>query len=153
MTSRHVSEVDLLACNGHVYPQVDRIRSSTSCRQSTQLFRNMRNGRFADVSGSLGAGFTTPKSSRGAAVGDLDNDGTLDIVLNNLDGPPSVLRNRGGQRAGHWLEPRLVGDPALGAPRDAIGAVVFCSAGTSKTAAPGPSWARRPGSFISTPGP
>jgi hypothetical protein len=92
------------------------------------LFRNLRNGRFADVSGNLGSGFTQPKSSRGAAVGDLFNDGDLDVVLNNLDGPPTLLRNRGGRRAGHWASFRLVGDPARATPRDAVGAVVYCHA-------------------------
>lgn len=121
--------LDLLAANGHVYPQVDRIRSSTSYLQRTQLFRSLQNGRFADISGSLGAGFTRPKSSRGAAVGDLFNDGDLDIVLNNLDSAPTILRNHGANRAGHWVTLKLIGDPSLKTPRDAIGAVVFCHAG------------------------
>lgn len=121
--------LDILAANGHVYPQVDRIRSSTSYQQRALLFRNLRNGRFADVSGSLGVGFTKPKSSRGAAVGDLFNDGGLDIVLNILDSPPALLRNRGANRAGHWVSLKLVGDPTLKTPRDAIGTVVFCHGG------------------------
>jgi len=121
--------LDLLAANGHVYPQIDRLRTSTSYQQRTLLFRNLRDGRFADVTGSLGAGFTRPKSSRGAAVGDLWNEGELDIVLNNLDSIPTLLRNRGGSRAGHWISLKLIGDPALKTPRDAIGTVVFCHAG------------------------
>ena len=121
--------LDILAANGHVYPQIDGIRSSTSYRQRTLLLRNLQNGRFADVSGSLGRGFTGPKSSRGAAVGDLFNDGDLDIVLNNLDSPPALLRNRGASRAGHWISLKLVGDPSIRTPRDAIGAVAFCHAG------------------------
>src|SRR5207247_10706669 len=58
--------LDILAANGHVYPQIDRIRSSTSYEQRTLLFRNLRNGRFVDISGSLGVGFTKPKRSRAA---------------------------------------------------------------------------------------
>ena len=121
--------LDLLAANGHTYPQIDRLRTSTSYQQRTLLFRNLRNGRFAEVTSSLGAGLTQPKSSRGAAVGDLFNDGDLDIVLNNLDGPPTLLRNRGGNRAGHWIGLKLAGDPSRKTPRDAIGTVVFCHAG------------------------
>jgi hypothetical protein len=121
--------LDLLAANGHTYPQIDRLRTSTSFRQRTLLFRNLQNGRFSDVGGSLGPGLTKPKSSRGAAVGDLFNDGDLDIVLNNLDGPPTLLRNRGGNRAGHWVGLKLIGDPAQKTPRDAIGTVAFCQTG------------------------
>jgi hypothetical protein len=62
-------------------------------------------------------------------VGDLFNDGDLDIVLNNLDGPPTLLRNRGANRSGHWISLKLIGDPSAKTPRDAIGTVVFCYAG------------------------
>jgi len=121
--------LDLLAANGHVYPQVDKHSAFTSYRQRTLLFRNTGNQRFVDVSGSLGQGLTRPKSSRGAAVGDLFNDGGLDIALINVDEPPTLLRNRGANRAGHWIKLRLVGDPSRKTPRDAIGTVVFCEAG------------------------
>ena len=93
------------------------------------MFRNLRDGKFVDVSGSLGSGFTRPKSSRGAAVGDLFNAGSLDVVLNNLDGGPTVLRNQRTGDKSHWITVKLVGNPALKTPRDAIGAVVFCRAG------------------------
>jgi hypothetical protein len=121
--------LDILAVNGHTYPQIDRVRTSTSYRQRALLFRNLHDGKFADVTGSLGPGLTTPKSSRGAAVGDLFNNGVLDIVINNLDDHPTLLRNRGANRAGHWITLKLVGNPAFQTPRDAIGTVVFCDAG------------------------
>ena len=121
--------LDILAANGHIFPQADPTSWRTSYKQRTLLFRNLHNGRFADVSGSLGSGFNRPKSSRGAAVGDLFNDGRLDIVLNNLDGQPSVLRNRQAADSAHWIAVRLIGNDALNSPRDAIGAVVFCHAG------------------------
>ncbi len=121
--------LDILAANGHVYPQVDEHSRFTSFRQRTLLVRNLRNGKFVDVTGSLGTGMARPKSSRGAAVGDLFNDGDLDIVLINVDEPPTLLRNRGGNSAGHWLSLQLIGDPARQTPRDAIGSVVFCEAG------------------------
>ena len=121
--------LDILAANGHVYPQMDRASQFTSYAQRTLLFRNLRNGRFAEVSGTLGPGMTRPKASRGAAVADLWNAGALDIVLNNLDSPPTLLRNHGGNRAGHWISLKLEGNPSRKTPRDAIGTVVFCTAG------------------------
>ena len=60
---------------------------------------------------------------------DLFNDGGLDIVLNNIDDTPSLLRNRGGSHAGHWISLKLAGDPARKTPRDGIGWIVFCTAG------------------------
>ncbi|MCI0627793.1 MAG: CRTAC1 family protein [Acidobacteria bacterium] len=121
--------LDLLAANGHTYPQIDQMNWPTSYLQRTLLLRNLRNGKFEDVSGSLGPGFTQPKSCRGAAIGDLFNDGDLDVILNNLDSEPTLLKNQGANRAGHWIEIKLVGDPSKRTPRDAIGSVVFCTAG------------------------
>ena len=121
--------LDILAANGHVYPHADPASWGTSYLQRTLLFRNLGDGKFVDVSGSLGSGFTRPKSSRGAAVGDLFNAGSLDVVLNNLDGGPTVLRNQRTGDKSHWISVKLVGNPALKTPRDAIGAVVFCGAG------------------------
>ena len=121
--------LDILAANGHIFPSADPASWGTSYKQRTLLFRNLQDGTFTDVSGSLGAGFNRPKSSRGAAVGDLDNDGSLDIVLNNLDGRPTVLRNRGASAAGHWIAVKLVGSTAMSVPRDGIGSVVYCEAG------------------------
>ena len=121
--------LDILAANGHIFPQANPASWGTSYLQRTLLFRNLQGRRFVDVSGSLGAGFNRPKNSRGAAVGDLFNDGSLDIVLNNLDGRPTVLRNRRADSGGHWIAVKLIGNTALGTPRDAIGAVVFCQAG------------------------
>ena len=124
--------LDILAANGHTYPQIDRRHSVTSYRQRTFIFRNLGGRRFADVGGNLGPAMNRPRSSRGAAVGDIDNDGDLDIVLNNLDEPPTLLRNEGGNQAGHWISLKLVGDPEQKTPRDAIGTVVFCEAGGAR---------------------
>ena len=121
--------LDIIAANGHIFPQADPAGWGTSYKQRTLLFRNLQGARFTDVSGSLGSGFNRPKSSRGAAVGDLFNDGSLDVVLNNLDGRPTLLRNRQAEASGHWIALRLVGNTALKSPRDATGAVVFCHAG------------------------
>jgi len=124
--------LDILAANGHVYPQVDKHSAFTTYRQRTLLFRNLGGKKFADVGGNLGPGLNKPKSSRGAAVGDLFNSGGLDIVLSNMDDQPTLLRNRGANLAGHWISVKLVGDPARKTPRDAIGTVIFCEAGGAR---------------------
>jgi hypothetical protein len=121
--------LDLLVVNGHVYPAVDRMPWNTSYAQRALLFRNLEGKRFEEIGAAAGDGLTTPRVSRGSAVGDLDNDGGVDVVINNIDGTPTVARNVGGASAGHWLTIRLVGDPEHKCPRDAIGSVVFVTAG------------------------
>jgi hypothetical protein len=120
--------LDLLVVNGHVYPIVDRQDWNTSYAQRALLLRNLEGRRFEDVGAAAGPALTTPRVARGSAVGDIDNDGGLDFVVNVLDGPPLLARNEGKGR-GHWLQVQLVGDPAQKCPRDAIGSVVFVSAG------------------------
>jgi len=103
--------------NGHVYPNADRLRDPSPYRQQRNLYWNLGNGAFADISQSSGPALLHRHSSRGAAFGDLDNNGAVDIVINNLDESPSLLVNR--SPPGNWLIVRLLtGDP----PRDAIGA-------------------------------
>jgi hypothetical protein len=119
--------LDLLVANGHVYPVVDRVDWGTSYKQRLLLFRNTR-GKFFDVGSSAGEAVSAPRSSRGSAIGDYDNDGDLDILLSNLDDPPTLLRNDGASKAGHWLTLRLIGDPSQKCPRDAIGTTVFLTA-------------------------
>jgi len=120
--------LDLFVANGHVYPFVDRYDWNTSYEERAILFRNLRNGKFAEVGGA-GDGLTALRSMRGSATGDLDDDGDVDIVVNSIDGEPLLLRNDGGNRAGHWLMVRLVGDPKQRCPLDATGSVVFLTAG------------------------
>lgn len=121
----HDGWLDLLVVNGHVYPAADTMPWNTSYAQRALLFRNLDGRRFEEVGAAAGEGLTTPRVSRGSAVGDIDNDGDLDVVINNIDGPPTLARNVGGAAAGHWLNIRLVGDPARGCPRDAVGSVAF----------------------------
>jgi enediyne biosynthesis protein E4 len=121
--------LDLLVVNGHVYPAVDAMPWNTSYAQRALLFRNLEGKRFEEIGAAAGDGLTTPRVSRGSAVGDLDNDGGVDIVINNIDGAPTVAHNVGGALAGHWLTIRLIGDPDRKCPRDAIGSVVFVTAG------------------------
>ncbi len=120
--------LDLLAVNGHVYPAADRMDWNTSYAQRALLFRNLAGQRFEEVGAAAGPGLTTPRTSRGAAIADIDNDGGLDIVINNIDAAPTLAHNEGTGR-GHWLAVRLRGDPAAKCPRDAIGSVVFVTAG------------------------
>ena len=110
--------LDILVVNGHVYPQVDRARLAAGYRQRKLLYRNNRNGTFTEIAAEAGDTLMQPAVSRGSAAGDLDNDGDLDLVINNLDGAPTVLRNDGGNRR-HFLivdlEGRASNRTALGA--------------------------------------
>jgi hypothetical protein len=121
--------LDLLVVNGHVYPAADRLPWGTSYAQRALLFRNTGRRTFEEVGAAAGPGLATPRVARGSAVGDLDNDGDVDVVVNNMDDRPTLALNEGGDRAGHWLTIRLVGDPAQQCPRDAVGSVVFVTAG------------------------
>jgi enediyne biosynthesis protein E4 len=124
----HDGWLDLFVANGHVYPAVDAADWGTSYRQRQLLFRNVQ-GKFYEVGASAGAALSVPRPARGSATGDFDNDGDLDLLLNNIDDAPTLFRNDGGNKAGHWLMLRLVGDPAQKCPRDAVGASVFCTVG------------------------
>ncbi len=123
---------DLFVANGHVYPDVGRFGISTKYRQRKQLFRNLDGRRFRDVAGEAGGGLAAEHSSRGAAFGDYDNDGDIDVLVVNMNEPPSLLRNdtTGG---GHWITIKLAGSVTAGPEgttnRDAIGARVRLSAG------------------------
>ena len=120
--------LDILAVNGHIFPQADPASWGTSYLQRPLLLRNRSGAGFVDVAGNQGAGFAQPRSARGAAVGDLFNAGARDIVINNLDGQPTLFRNSGAGAANHWLTLELVGDPGAKTPKDAIGTVVYSSA-------------------------
>src|SRR5881296_715870 len=101
--------LDLIVANGHVYPAVDGHQWGTSYAQQPLLFRNVKNGKFARVGAAPGSGLADAWCARGLAVGDLDGDGRLDVVINDADSKPAVLRNA-DVPVGHWLELRLVGD-------------------------------------------
>src|SRR5262245_529673 len=93
---------DLFAANGHVYPQVDRLGAGASYRQRCLVFRNSGRASFVDVTAEAGAGVNTPRSHRGAALGDYDNDGDMDVLMMDLDGGPTLLENR-SQPSGAYL--------------------------------------------------
>jgi hypothetical protein len=100
--------LDFIMVNGHVYPQVDSLSTGARYREPAILFQNQRNGTFKNVSAQVGPAFQINRVSRGLAVGDLFNDGRLDVVNENLTGAPLVLRNEGGP-ANHWLGLELAG--------------------------------------------
>jgi hypothetical protein len=86
---------DLVMANGHVYPEIDRSPIGETYRQKTLLYRNLGNGRFADVTDSAGPGFAPRRPSRGLAIGDLDGDGRPEIVIVNMNDKPTLLKNIG----------------------------------------------------------
>jgi hypothetical protein len=114
---------DLFLVTGHVYPEVARIKTEAGYRQRKVVYRNLGNGRFEDVSVGLGAPVTTPRAGRVAAFGDYDNDGHIDVLVNNVHEVPDLFRLDGA--AGHWFTVRLVGTRSN---RSAIGARVRCTA-------------------------
>ena len=117
---------DLFVSNGHVYPAVDQQEWGTTWLQRPQLFRNLEGKKFAEVPPATGSGLAELLAGRGAVAGDLFNDGHLDVVINQIDGPPALMRNV-VKNDNHWVAFRLIGGPK--SPRDAIGAKVFVTAG------------------------
>src|SRR6202051_540661 len=116
---------DLMMINGHVYPQVDEHDWGTTFAERALLFRNLHNGKFEYVPPVKGSGLATLTSGRGAAFGDLFNNGKIDVVISPIDGPPVLLKNVNPDRH-HWVELKLIGGDK--SPRDAVGATVYLSA-------------------------
>lgn len=100
--------LDLIAATGHVYPQMDQLPTDPGYRQPKLLSMNQKNGMFCDASEEAGPALQEKRVSRGLAVGDLFNDGNMDIVINDIDGSPMLLRNR-GVAGRHWISFELSG--------------------------------------------
>ena len=147
--------LDLFIANGHVYPVADQRDWGTTWAQRPQLFRNLDGSKFQEVPAATGSGLASVVCARGAAFGDLFNDGHIEVVLNNLDSPPTLLRNV-VHNSNNWVTLKLVGaglalsasssaptspvaqgeslssaatTPTHHSSRDAIGAKVFLTAG------------------------
>jgi len=118
--------LDIFTANAHVYPGVDKQDWGTTWAQRPLLFRNLDGTKFQEVPPATGSGLATVMTARGAAFGDLFNDGHIDVVINNVDSTPAFLRNV-VKNSNHWVTLRLVGGRK--SPRDAIGAKAFVTAG------------------------
>jgi enediyne biosynthesis protein E4 len=114
---------DIMMVNGHVYPQVDQHPEwGTTYAERPLLFRNLHNGKFEYIPPVKGSGLAVLTRGRGAAFGDLFNNGRIDVVINPVDGPPVLLENVNPDHH-HWLEFNLIGGPK--SPRDAVGTTVY----------------------------
>jgi enediyne biosynthesis protein E4 len=109
---------ELFVANGHIYPQATQ--AGTSYFQQNQLFLNLRNGRFELIPGQE-SGFAEARSSRGAAFADLNGQGRINIVVNNIDNQPFLYKPTRSSTTNHWVRFKLVG---MKCNRDAIGARV-----------------------------
>jgi len=116
---------DVLMVNGHVYPGVDKQDWGTSYAQRPLLYRNDSGKKFDYIPPVAGTGLAAVVSGRGAAFGDLFNNGKIDAVINVMDGVPVLLRNVNPDKH-HWVELKLIGGPK--SPRDAVGATVYLTA-------------------------
>ncbi|MGA2590943.1 MAG: CRTAC1 family protein [Bryobacteraceae bacterium] len=115
---------DIVLANGHVYPEVDKSQVGDRYLQKTLLYRNLGNGRFQDITAEAGPAFQQARPARGLAVGDVDGDGRPEIVIVNMNEPPSLLKNLAPRR--QFIRVRLVGTKSN---RMAIGARVTLEAG------------------------
>jgi len=111
---------DIIQVNGHVYPEVEQWFPDANFKQKRVVYHNEGNGKFLDVSAQMGSGIAERYSSRGAAFGDFDNDGGIDVLVLNMNDPPSLLRNIGGNK-NNWIKIKLIGTHCN---RTAVGARV-----------------------------
>jgi enediyne biosynthesis protein E4 len=113
---------DILICNGHVYPEVEQLKTEAGYAQRKLLYQNLHNGHFADISFQAGPGISDPSPSRGAAFGDFDNDGDIDVVVNCVNDYPQLLRCD-SKLGNNWIKIRTIGTKSN---RSGIGARIAC---------------------------
>ena len=123
---------DILVCNGHVYPEVEQLKTEAGYAETKLLYRNLGNGRFAEVTQDAGAGITIPVAARGCAFGDFDNDGDIDVVVNTVNDFPQLLRCDSRLRH-NWIKVRTIGTKSN---RSGIGARLRCVTQAPGTTAP-----------------
>jgi hypothetical protein len=113
---------DIVQCNGHVYPEVGETLAESGYKQRKVVYRNLRNGKFQDVSDQMGPGIMEPVTGRGMAVGDFDNDGDLDLLVNCINDVPQLLRCD-SRLKNNWIRVKTVGTKSN---RTGIGARIYC---------------------------
>jgi enediyne biosynthesis protein E4 len=123
---------DILICNGHVYPEVEQLRTEAGYAQRKLLYRNLRNGKFEDISYQAGPGISSPSASRGCAFGDFDNDGDIDFVVNCVNDLPQLVRSD-SSLPNNWIKVRTMGTKSN---RSGIGTRLRCVVQMPGTTAP-----------------
>ena len=118
---------DIFVADGHIEDEIERVQKRVSYAEPPHLFRNLGGGKFQEVTARMGPAFAAPRVARGAAYADIDNDGSLDVLVTTNGGPAYLFHNEGGTN--HSLRVKLVGTKSN---RDGIGAVVRVTSGSDK---------------------